>query len=127
MAGTYGIGTDIVQVKRIAAGLDRFGDKFARRILADSEYQTYQHSARPIHFLAKRFAAKEAVLKALGLGMRDGLSFRQITVANNGMGKPQLSFTGRAEQYCAQQGIRTCHLSIADEQEYAIAFVTLET
>lgn len=92
----YGIGTDIVRVERMAANLQRFGDRFAHRILTKAEQADFAHSAKPAHFLARRFAAKEAAAKALGLGISEGLSFRQIGIGHDERGKPRLEYTGRA-------------------------------
>lgn len=121
----HGIGTDIVAIARIEAGLARFGDKFARRILADQEFQGFADHVSPASFLAKRFAAKEAAVKALGTGFRDGISLGQISISNNEHGKPVLSFSGRALEVCDSLGIGESHLSLSDEKDYAIAFVTL--
>jgi len=126
MAVIYGVGIDIVRVERMAANLQRFGQRFARRILTENEQQDFAGSPRPAHFLAKRFAAKEAAAKALGLGISQGLSFRQIGVGHDQRGKPRLEYSGRAAAFCREQGIGPSHLSLADEQDYAIAFVTLE-
>ena len=122
----YGIGTDIVHIQRIAESLSRFGDRFAQRILSEAEMSGFLASKRQAHFLAKRFAAKEALAKALGTGFRDGLSLRDIGVDNDHLGKPLLVFTPRAEQKLRDFGVGTAHLSLSDEQDYAIAFVTLE-
>ncbi len=121
----HGIGTDIVAVARIEAGLARFGDKFARRILAPRELQGFEDSVSPASFLAKRFAAKEAAVKALGTGFRNGISLGQIAVSNDVYGKPDLCFSGQALNVCADLGIGDAHLSLSDEKDYAIAFVTL--
>lgn len=121
----FGIGTDIVRVERMTANLKRFGDRFARRILTDAEQQDFARTASPAHFLAKRFAAKEATAKALGIGISQGLSLRQIGVGHDEHGKPRLEYTGQAADYCRQQGISASYISLADEKDYAIAFVTL--
>jgi holo-[acyl-carrier protein] synthase len=121
----FGIGTDIVRVDRMRANLERYGDRFARRILTDDEFREFSATSRPAHFLAKRFAAKEAAAKALGTGFRDGLSLCHIGVAHNGKGRPFLVYSGRAEELVREMGVGEGHLSIADEQDYAIAFVTL--
>lgn len=121
----FGIGTDIVAVSRIEQGLERFGERFARRMLSDAEYQGFNKAARPAHYLAKRFAAKEACAKAMGTGFRNGLSLRHISVVNDGAGKPSLILTGRAADYSQENNIGESHLSLADEKDYAIAFVTL--
>jgi len=127
MAVIYGIGTDIVRVERIAASLQRFGNRFARRILTDAEQADFARSPRPAHFLARRFAAKEALAKALGVGISAGLSFRQIGIGHDERGKPRLEYTGRAAELCRQCGVSASHISLSDEQDYAIAFVTLES
>lgn len=122
----YGIGTDIVSIQRIENNLERHGEHFASRILTDGEMQGYQKSVRKSHFLAKRFAAKEAAVKALGTGFRDGLSLKDISVSNDDLGKPILEFSDRAKEELKIRGIGNCHLSLSDEQNYAVAFVTLE-
>ena len=121
----YGIGTDIVAVARIQAGIERFGDRFVHRILAVQELEGFEKSVKPAHYLAKRFAAKEATVKAMGTGFRGGISLAQIAVSNDLHGKPGLEFSGQAEQFCLRLGIEESHLSLADENDYAIAFVTL--
>lgn len=121
----FGIGTDIVRVDRMRASIERYGDKFARRILTASEFAEFRASPRPAHFLAKRFAAKEAVAKALGTGFRDGLSLRDIGVIHDAYGKPQLAYHGKAEDLRRTLNIGAGYLSIADERDYAVAFVTL--
>ena len=121
----FGVGVDMVKVSRIRAGLERFGDRFARRILSDSEFHEFQHSGRPAAFLAKRFAAKEAAAKALGTGFRNGLTLRQISVVHDPLGKPELRYTGRASALLQTHEIGESHLSITDEEDYALAFVAL--
>lgn len=121
----YGIGTDIVAVARIQTALDRHGERFARRVLAEGELAGFFQAASPAHYLAKRFAAKEATVKAIGWGFRDGLGLRQIAVAHDGRGRPGLVYSGRAAQLVEQLGIRASHLSLSDERDYALAFVTL--
>jgi holo-[acyl-carrier protein] synthase len=95
----YGIGTDIVEVGRIENGLQRHG---------------------------RRFAAKEALVKALGTGFRHGISLMHISVGRDPLGKPTLEFDGEAANRIAAAGITSTHLSLADEREYAVAFVVLE-
>ncbi|MCA1804831.1 MAG: holo-ACP synthase [Xanthomonadaceae bacterium] len=121
----YGIGTDIVQVSRIRDCLERFGERFARRILATVEWSRYERAAHPAHFLAKRFAAKEAAAKALGTGFRDGLGLRDFIIVSDVRGRPGLEFQGRARELHEELGIGECCVSISDEREYAVAFVTL--
>ena len=121
----FGICTDIVQVKRIADSLERHGDKFAERILSADELKTYHKAENGARYLAKRFAAKEATSKAMGTGFRDGITLKQISVTNDDKGKPVLSFSGLAEEFMEENNIIESHISLADEQEYAVAFVTL--
>jgi holo-[acyl-carrier protein] synthase len=125
MNAIFGIGTDIVRVQRMAANLQRFGERFARRILTDNELLDFAKSSKPAHFLAKRFAAKEAAAKALGLGISQGLSLRHIGVAHDRHGKPLLEYSGQAAVFCQEQAVSASHISLADEQDYAIAFVTI--
>ena len=121
----HGIGTDIVSVKRIQEGLDKYGERFASRILAESEMAEFKQAPNPASYLAKRFAAKEAAVKALGTGFSDGISMRHICVSHNDAGKPLLKMTGRALTLFEKNNIGENHISISDEREYAIAFVTL--
>lgn len=121
----FGVGTDIVRIDRMEVNIGRYGHRFARRILTTEEYDEYTTVRRQARFLAKRFAAKEAAVKALGTGFSDGISPRHIAVAHDPRGKPTLAYNGRAEEVCREVCIRDSHLSLADEEEYAIAFVTL--
>lgn len=120
-----GIGTDIVRISRLEHALDRFGEPFARRILSASEMGQYESAFRPANFLAKRFAAKEAAAKALGTGFRHGLRLRDIAVQNDASGKPELVFAGSAVQLARARRVDGCHLSLSDDGDYAVAFVTV--
>ena len=121
----HGSGTDIVQVSRLRDSLQRFGERFARRILAEPEWPRYRSAGQPEHFLAKRFAAKEAAAKALGTGFRDGVGLRDFIIVNDARGRPGLEFAGRARELVEAFGIGESFLSISDERDYAVAFVTL--
>ena len=121
----YGIGTDIVKINRMHAGLERFGERFARRLLTADEWADYQVSRQPERFLAKRFAAKEAVVKALGVGFREGLMFNLIGVIHDHYGKPEIVYSGQALAYTRAAGITKSLLSLSDERDYAVAFVIL--
>ena len=122
----FGIGTDIVRIQRMADNLSRYGERFAARILTEAEMKAFGDTGQPAQFLAKRYAAKEAVAKALGTGFRDGLSLRDICVSNDPLGKPLLEFSERTQLELQKRGIDGVHLSLSDEQEYAIAYVVLE-
>jgi len=120
-----GIGTDIVCVSRMAKNLERFGHKFAERVLTPNELTEFLTHKRPANFLAKRFAAKEATAKAMGCGFRDGLMLMHIGTGHDALGKPLLEYSGKAIELCDNLKISKSHLSISDEDEYAVAFVTL--
>jgi len=120
-----GIGTDIVSVLRMEKNIERYGDRFAARILTPDEYATFSQHKRPANFLAKRFAAKEATAKAMGQGFRDGLMLTHIGVGHDTLGKPLLEYSGKAVDVCNRLGVSESHISISDEDEYAVAFVTL--
>ena len=120
-----GIGTDLVHVPRMQDLLDKHGEKFAERILSDNELNHFKHAIKPAAYLAKRFAAKEATAKAMGTGFRDGLSLRHIAVENDALGKPELVFYQQAIELKKQLNIGKSLLSLSDEDEYAVAFVTL--
>jgi holo-[acyl-carrier protein] synthase len=123
----YGIGADIVQVERIERDLRRFGDKFAERILTKKELLEFHDSPSRAHFLARRFAAKEAAVKAMGTGFNNGVGWRDIGIGHDAAGKPLLEFSGKALQFINEKGIAMVHVSLADEVDNAVAFVTLET
>ncbi len=122
----FGIGTDLVHIPRMQALLDKHDDKIALRILSDAEFADFKQAANQAAFLAKRFAAKEATAKAFGTGFRDGLSLQHINVINNKDGKPELTFCQRGQNLMEQYNIGRSMLSLSDENDYAIAFVTLE-
>jgi len=122
-----GLGIDIVKVERVAAVLERYGTRFARRVLAPGEFARFDETTNPVRYLALRFAAKEATSKALGTGFRQGVSLRQIEVWHNAAGKPHLQLHGTAAALAAAQGVAGMHLSLTDEQEYAAAVVVFET
>ncbi|USE39072.1 holo-ACP synthase [Endozoicomonas sp. SCSIO W0465] len=121
-----GIGTDIVRIDRIDRSLSRLGEKFARRVLTDYELSQWQERSSSAAWLAKRFAAKEAVAKAFGTGIGK-LSFQHIEVRNNTSGAPELYLYDYGLELQQQRVVKQLHLSLADEQDNAIAFVVLES
>ena len=123
----YGIGTDVVEVARIEASITQFGDDFAKRILTDIEFSSYEKSAIKARFLAKRFAAKEAFSKALGTGLRAPATFQNIAVSHDDLGKPILILATELQTFLAAKNISQTHISISDEKNLAAAFVILET
>ncbi len=123
----FGIGTDIVEFARIEAMWARYGERFAKRILTESELPALASHPAPARMLAKRFAAKEAFAKAVGSGMRHPVTFQRVGVTHDGLGKPILQFDGVLRTHLAQLGIAGHHLSISDERDMVVAFVVLET
>lgn len=120
-----GIGTDLIKVARIEDSIDRLGDRFAKRILSGIELEVYQRSATPARYMAKRFAAKEAVAKALGCGIGRGAGWGDIIISNDDSGAPGVALVGAAKASAESKGVTHSHLSISDEQDYALAFVVL--
>ena len=122
----FGIGTDIVQVQRMSENLEKHGERFAQRILSESEFLEFSDNNNQSAFLAKRFAAKEAAVKALGTGFRNGISMKHISIGHDDLGKPVLLFSDVAKEIIQEKQVSTSHLSIADEKEFAVAYVVLE-
>lgn len=122
---TIAVGTDIVEIQRIADALERQGDKFVQRILTESEIADYQARGNSVAFLAKRFAAKEAIAKALGTGIGRGISFQHMIVSNNAEGAPQVELQANAAERLKQLGGTQVLLSLSDEKNYALAYVAI--
>ena len=121
-----GIGTDIVSIARIRRALERHGERFARRILADDEMIALASRADPAPYVAKRFAAKEAFFKAFGQPSSSANTWHQLTIANAPDGSPCLRFGKLLEDLMKNVGIDRWHVTLSDEREYAVAFVVLE-
>jgi len=122
----YGVGTDIVEVVRIEKALERFGDRFAQRILCAPELKRYEGHRQQANFLAKRFAAKEAFTKALGTGIRAPANWHGVWVRNLASGQPVLEFSDALQRYLKAKGVTTAHVSLSDERGVAFATVILE-
>jgi holo-[acyl-carrier protein] synthase len=123
----YGIGTDLIEIRRVERALERFGERFARRILCDPELARFRAHRQPAAYLAKRFAAKEAFTKALGTGIHAPANWHGVWVVNLRSGKPQLEFSAALRALLDQRGVRRAHLSLTDEREMACATVILES
>ena len=121
-----GGGVDLVDVSRIDRLLREYGEQFARRVLAIEERAAYAESARPVWFLANRFAAKEALSKALGTGLRYPVTLHAISVTADAVGKPLFGFHGPLPAYLASRGIIGHHLGLSHEKGMACAVVVLE-
>jgi holo-[acyl-carrier protein] synthase len=121
-----GTGLDIVEISRIQKIYSRFGDDFAKRILCEVEYHDYKSSRFPERFLARRFAAKEAVAKALGTGFSLGLTLPMICVDHDESGRPIINLYDKAKDRADSIGAKNFWISISDERCYATAFVVME-
>jgi len=126
----FGIGTDMVQQSRITESINRFGERFEKRILTEREYSLLQarprNASQRTRFLAQRFAAKEAFSKALGTGINDGVAWRDMGVHNEPSGKPNLHLSAKLERRVADLGIRGMHVTLTDEAGMTVAVVILE-
>ncbi len=120
-----GLGLDVVELDRIRRIWERFGETFSQRILTETE-QTRLHVGSPVPYLASRFAAKEAAVKALGTGFRRGITFQQIEVRSHPSGQPVLTFSGAAQDTAAKLGAHRVHLSLTHGRDTAAAVVILE-
>jgi holo-[acyl-carrier protein] synthase len=123
----YGVGTDLVEIARIEKALERFGERFAIRILCEPELKRFKVHRKPAAYLAKRFAAKEAFTKALGTGIHAPANWHGVWVTNLRSGKPQLEFSPALNEMLKQRKIAQAHLSLTDERGMAAATVILET
>ncbi len=117
----HGIGTDLVDIARIAALYERYGERFVKRILSQEEYVLFKEH-QSIAFLAKRFAGKEAVAKALGTGLGAQVAFTEISITNLENGKPVVKLLGKASVLLTELSIREILISLSDEKHYALAF-----
>jgi holo-[acyl-carrier protein] synthase len=122
----YGIGTDVVEIGRIEQALERFGERFAMRILCEPELRRFQRHRQPAAYLAKRFAAKEAFTKALGTGIHAPANWHGVWVENLASGKPVLQYSETLAKLLAHRRILHSHLSLTDERGVAMATVILE-
>jgi len=122
----YGIGVDLVSIPRLEKVVLTWGDRFIRRVFTDQEARISNRRPARHSAFALRFAAKEAFSKALGLGMRNGIRWRDIEVFNERSGKPGLRLYGTASDICREEGINGIHLSLSDDGDYAVATVVLE-
>jgi holo-[acyl-carrier protein] synthase len=127
----YGIGTDIVQVSRVAAVMQRTQGRFAEKVLGPDELRVYharnaRSEVRGLAFLATRFSAKEAFSKAIGLGMRWPMTWRALQTLNEPSGKPIVVASGELADWLAERGI-TARVTVSDERDYAVSFVIAET
>ncbi len=121
-----GIGVDIVDIARIQAMLDRYGERFLRRVYTEAETAYSMGGANKAERLAGRFAVKEAVMKALGTGKSQGILWRDVETTRGPLGRPSVSLHGRAGKWAEKRGGGAVHVSITHDGGKAVAFVILE-
>ncbi|HEX7289343.1 MAG TPA: holo-[acyl-carrier-protein] synthase [Candidatus Angelobacter sp.] len=121
-----GTGVDIAEVPRIRAAVERFGNRFLERVFTPEEVRYCTAKANPAERLAARFAAKEAGMKALGTGLRLGITWHDVEVVRQPGGRPAIRFTGKAAEFAERLGCKRAHLSLTHTAEQAMAFVVLE-
>lgn len=122
----FGVGTDIVELARVQATYDRFGEHFVRRILMDEELELFRQTKWPVRFLAMRFAGKEAATKAMGTGFRHGIWVRDVGITNNDWGRPLIIWSERGRKVCEKLGIGQGHVSLTDDAGLIVAFAVVE-
>ncbi|MCH8529663.1 MAG: holo-ACP synthase [Saccharospirillum sp.] len=121
-----GIGTDIVDIERIAQVLERQGERFLRRILTAAEQAEYQRRKQSVRFLANRFAGKEAIAKALGTGIAQGVTFQDIEILPDANGAPGVAISGCAAEHLARLQATEVLLSLSDEKQAVVAFALIQ-
>lgn len=121
----HGIGTDVVQVERIERIYERHGERFVAHLLMPEELAVFREHMRQVRFLAMRFAAKEAIVKAMGTGFRHGMWIRDCGVASNALGKPEIVWSARGRQRCDELGIGEGHVTLTDEAGLVVAVAIL--
>lgn len=121
----FGIGTDIVQIERIQKVYDRHRERFVEHLLLPQEQAAFEGQSRPVRFLAMRFAAKEAIVKAMGTGFAHGMWIRDCGVAPDALGKPEIIWSDRGRQRCDDLGIGEGHVTLTDEAGLVVAVAVL--
>ena len=121
----FGIGTDVVQLERIRKVHEKFGERFVERLLLPAELEAFRSYARPVRFLATRFAAKEVIVKPMGTGFAHGMWIRDSGVVSNAWGKPEIVWSQRGRQLCEKLGIGEGHVTLTDEAGLIVAVAVL--
>jgi len=121
----YGVGTDLVELVRVQETYDRFGTHFVDRLLMDEERELFEKNKWPVRFLAMRFAAKEATVKAMGTGFANGVWIRDVGIVNSPWGRPEIIWSERGQKRCAELGIGKGHVSLTDDAGLIMAFAVV--
>jgi len=122
-----GTGIDIAEVPRIAASIERFGERFLQRVFTEGEIRYCESKANRFERYAARFAAKEAAMKAIGTGWNHGVAWRDVEVSRMPGGRPTIQFHRKAAEFAAKLGVKYASLSLSHSEHYAIAQVILES
>ena len=121
----FGIGIDVLEMKRITGALEKFGSRFINHLLMPQEREQLARTQRPARFLAMRFAAKEAIVKAMGTGFAHGVWIRDVGVWQNAWGKPEVIYSERGEQVRRGLGVGDGHVTLTDEAGLVVAVAVL--
>jgi holo-[acyl-carrier protein] synthase len=121
----FGIGTDVVQLSRVERTWARFGEHFSKRLLLDAEQALFERAKNPVRFLAMRFAAKEAIVKAMGTGFAHGMWIRDVGTVPDKWGKPEIIYSTRGAAMCENLGVGEGHVTLTDEAGLVVAVAVL--
>ena len=121
----FGVGTDLVELSRVQETYERFGQRFVDRLLMDEEKALFAKNKWPTRFLAMRFAAKEATVKAMGTGFAHGVWIRDVGIVNDPRGRPLVIWSKRGQAVCADLGIGEGHVSLTDDAGLILAFAVV--
>jgi holo-[acyl-carrier protein] synthase len=122
----YGIGVDVLEVRRMEGLYARYGERLAVRLLMPEEHRQFALAKRPVRFLAMRFAAKEAIVKGLGTGFANGVWIRDVGIVQNSLGKPEVVYSPRGEALRHKLGVGDGHVTLTDEAGLIVAVAVLE-
>ena len=121
----YGVGTDLVELARVQETYNRFGDHFVNRLLMEEERSLFEKTKWPVRFLAMRFAAKEATVKAMGTGFANGMWIRDVGIVASPWGRPEIIWSQRGQGVCERLGIGEGHVSLTDDAGLILAFAVV--
>jgi holo-[acyl-carrier protein] synthase len=121
----FGIGVDILRIDRVESVYRRFGERFVSRLLMPEELEGFRRSKRPVRFLTMHFAAKEAVVKAMGTGFANGMWIRDTGTVPDRFGRPEVVFSPRGDAKCAELGVGSGHLTLTDEAGLVVAVAVM--
>lgn len=122
----FGVGIDLVRIDRMQTLIERWGERFEVRVFTETEIAFCSGRKNKVSCLAVRFAAKEAFVKALGLGLRTPVLWNDMEIRADKLGKPEIFLSERAMKYCTERGITSWHLSLTDDGDYGAAVVVIE-